>query len=505
MNYSKAIENMWTEDEHLNVFWPYGEVSHLENNITKALINTFISLPFEEQNLFLTKINSKPIPDGCTSFEVYLQRKPDAQIIKNIEADNRRLIAFSPTGCGRDYEGQEVFDPDDKVSKKKFMDNVRRAIKDKNPQFSDKDVEKCVNEEVCKIIEIQEDRGGSIPDAWILGYNDDRKPLLCVAFENKLYDLDQNQLKNHMEKSLYLNGSEEKESNCTYHTYSEILEAIYHEGEYLSEEFARYMFLLGYAKIENLSELCSAGEILKTKYAKEKCWEILECIQKKYKGTEDTVQRNSETTTNAFKKSKLHKGVIIDDRYLKEIDLDYNDNQFVLGLYFATAQTRGKDFYFNCSTEEKSLEELKADEYKLCFHFQVTGIARALREPKEYMKPADYAKLAKYISFWKSNLDKIMQTSASDRRTILELMKNEDFFTQEGYKIIEESSDNYRSQVKKSDKLYLAPEFGIIFKWSFCEAVELEKTIGFEKKIIDSINQTYRCFFPEKELIRERT
>lgn len=47
-----AILSKNSQDEHLNIFWQYNGSPHLENNITKAFINTFDSLTPEEKKAF---------------------------------------------------------------------------------------------------------------------------------------------------------------------------------------------------------------------------------------------------------------------------------------------------------------------------------------------------------------------------------------------------------------------------------------------------------------------
>ena len=200
----------------------------------------------------------------------------------------------------------------------------------------------------------------------------------------------------------------------------------------------------------------------------------------------------------------MHNGVIINDPYLKEIDLKYNDEKkaFELGLYFATTQNIGKLFFGKCSDEElkEKLEVLKAGDYKLCFHFQLIGTARAIMEPEKYMIEGNPDHLERYISFWRNNIVRIKQTNVSERKKLLKLLEKEGFLSGKDRGELKRKSNNYKSK-GGSEILNVAPEFGITFSWSFEEAAKLDKSNRLADEIIKSINDTYSCFFPNKKLL----
>ena len=65
-----------SHDRHLNLFWFYSGSPTLENNITKAFINTFDSLSIENKKAFLSQICHVKI-DYDPQFSLYLQSAPD--------------------------------------------------------------------------------------------------------------------------------------------------------------------------------------------------------------------------------------------------------------------------------------------------------------------------------------------------------------------------------------------------------------------------------------------
>ena len=81
--------------------------------------------------------------------------------------------------------------------------SIETLIRQNYPLKDEKEIEDLVRKQVNETREIIENRGDSIPDAWILiSVNNQLK--YCIAMENKLYDLDPFQLHNHCEKSLLM-------------------------------------------------------------------------------------------------------------------------------------------------------------------------------------------------------------------------------------------------------------------------------------------------------------
>ena len=60
-------------DRHLNVFCGYG-VEHLENNITKALINTINSFNHNDLKFFLEKMTGIEFQSDIVKADTFLQK-----------------------------------------------------------------------------------------------------------------------------------------------------------------------------------------------------------------------------------------------------------------------------------------------------------------------------------------------------------------------------------------------------------------------------------------------
>ena len=111
-------------DRHLNVFINYAangtdkDGEHLENNITKAFINTLESLPNDAVKSIFRNILEKDSYDinlpEVIKCEYYLQwESTNAKIkerIVKIPESNRLLLAFSPTGKHWDVAGSDTKD-----------------------------------------------------------------------------------------------------------------------------------------------------------------------------------------------------------------------------------------------------------------------------------------------------------------------------------------------------------------------------------------------------------
>lgn len=61
-------------DSHLNVFYTYGDKSHLENNITKAFVNVLQSLKNKEFREIVKTVFGFELPKGNYSSTFYLQK-----------------------------------------------------------------------------------------------------------------------------------------------------------------------------------------------------------------------------------------------------------------------------------------------------------------------------------------------------------------------------------------------------------------------------------------------
>ena len=63
-------------DPHLNVFYSYGNKSHIENNITKAFVNTLKSLFNKDFKKTIEALFGFELSSGKYTVSYYLLKKP---------------------------------------------------------------------------------------------------------------------------------------------------------------------------------------------------------------------------------------------------------------------------------------------------------------------------------------------------------------------------------------------------------------------------------------------
>ncbi len=247
------------QDPHLNLFWVYGarttdtageeiNVNYLENNITKALINTVENLPSDSCRInFLKKCNVLPEDEINSSleFDFRLQRKPDKEEVVKFLESNRILWGISPTG---DTWGERFIEQINFKDRKKSVEIIVEEIKNKfiGEDKNSEEIYKNATNIFEEIKRSHDRKGESIPDGWIMIYkvdrNGERTPFYCIAIENKWYKLDPYQLKNHWEKSLYFSEGKTRLSK-----YADIYNNMffYSEKSSVVKNFLEYITLIG--------------------------------------------------------------------------------------------------------------------------------------------------------------------------------------------------------------------------------------------------------------------
>ena len=106
-------------DRHLNVFIYYASnssnksIEQLENNITKAFLNTLESLSGTERARVFKELFSIDLSDQCECQYYLPWSSHDEEIGKTIDCipiNHRLLFAFSPTGKSWGPEGSDIKD-----------------------------------------------------------------------------------------------------------------------------------------------------------------------------------------------------------------------------------------------------------------------------------------------------------------------------------------------------------------------------------------------------------
>ena len=440
-------------DKHLNVFWQYDGKPWLENNITKALINTFESLECDSKKDFIQSFFGIDLSDRVT-FRYYLQTSPDKEDIESVDEDKRLLFAFSPTGKSWGTEGIDSGDID--LIKK----SIEVSIRQNYPLKDEKEIEDLVHRQVKETKEIIKNRGDSIPDAWILiSVNDQLK--YCIALENKLYDLDPFQLHNHCEKSLLM-----QQNRIRYAKYSEILEKLNVLKGYLIGDFLRYMYFLDYWNVDNLIQLQGMDEEHLKGYARERCRQLLVEVSRK--------------------EVSWHRGWMYryktDNDYNREVGMDYYSNLriFRMPLYFGSTQSSSRSMYKMLG--ETGYRINKKFNYCNSFHFQFMGTGKNVSESYYSCESFD---IEKYIQFWIDNSDSIWQMDKVKRAELLENMLLGEIISKAEYDRLLNFSVGY-------DKpLNVCPEFGVYCDWTFEQAQSLDEKGMFAEDICNCISEVY--------------
>lgn len=440
------------EDKHLNVFWHYEGKPNLENNITKAFINTIESLNKKDKIILFNNLFSVPLKNYEYEYVYYLQTSPEDETIKRINKNNRLLVAFSPTGKPWKFLGIDL------NNKKEIEKSIKSSLEQLNLD-GDK-IKEETNKQLEEVLDLI-DRGESVPDGWIVVYRNN-KPEYCIAFENKLYDLDPFQLRNHCEKSLFL-----RKNNIKYITYQALLEEISNLNGYLVDDFLRYMYFLEYWKIDRVKQLEDMPLEYVEKYSKNLCIEILKDVAgsrnvSHQKGWIDKIDTNNNLN--------------------KMIGLRFNNEikAFEMILALGTNQTISKSLY-------SYLKDNKTIVTKYCFsksfHFQ---------SPTSKNIGDTYCEgchnVGKYIDFWIDNIHKLKQMDKKQRSQILDEMYKCKTISKKDYLKVKSASNNY------AKKWNIVPELTIFLRWDLYDAIELDKKGLFISDIKKQLNEIYKDF-----------
>ncbi|MBR3266513.1 MAG: hypothetical protein IKI55_00070, partial [Bacilli bacterium] len=314
-------------DRHLNIFCGYGN-DHLENNITKAFVNVLNSLSYPDLKNVLEKLIGVDLPNEAHA-DFYLQTQPPRDVIESFREDKRILFAFSPTG--KSYPAPKGLDCNDREKVKEFL---REVVCKENPGLGNDDIKAEVEKRCEDFFSIHDHE--SIPDGWILIYEED-VPALLIAMEDKLYDLNPYQLKNHL-----INGMFCSEAHApVYSTFEAIAAALDSTNTYLAAQFHEYLTILGYLKLE--LSLVEAAQI-----DKEIRWRFLTAPTQHILGR---LFPENEVDLRHNKTPRIR----VDYPVLKEINLEMKDE----GLRFSMALGSKKDPAINFFNSF-SIEDLNA-------------------------------------------------------------------------------------------------------------------------------------------------
>lgn len=445
-------------DKHLNIFVPYGikdkneeqRTERLENNITKAFINVLQSLHNDKKIEDEVKIFKDLFDIDITEkdeIKFYLQNKGvKKEIVKGIKEENRILFAFCPEGKCWGIEGLDINDS------KKIKKQLKDDISNDKPGLMEKELNDEVKLAYNDILDVYKRKGESIPDAWIFIYRDNN-PLYVIAFENKKYRLDPFQLKNHIEKSLFLNVN--NDGRIIYKKYSEIITSLKNSksNKYIIDSFIEYLMMLNLYEVDDFESAFGADEDLRKeiayKYFGKKIMEGL-------KLGEVDERRGS----NVWR-------IKVNYKYIQEINLGFDKNVY-LQLAFFPNQRKARAFYDKGDVDKLS----KIVNAKQSFHLQ--NIQRNLK--KSYISNEKWD-VKDYINYWKKNVAKIKEQDSEGMRLLYK-----DFFDNH---IIDRKDYEYVISNINCKKVRIVPELVVYEEWDYEDIAN----IGMDEFIKDIKNK----------------
>lgn len=456
-------------DRHLNVFCGYN-AEHLENNVTKALINVIDSFDSSQKRKVLEKLTSLTFPNGELTTRLYLQSKPNKCDIEAVAISNRYILGISPTGKCWGYDRQDIHD-EDKL--KAEIINEWKAIE---PDLDDSEYNKIANS-VLNDIKSRRDTG-SIPDAWIF-IDINGKPSYLIILENKLYNLDPDQIYNHIEKSLGQTKSNLNEP--LYKSFKEICKILNDFECYLSNQFIEYLTILGYLEIDSLPLACSADREIR----KRVCFNPAKLIMKRIFIDGVDIRGSRQ----AVRKHLDKKG------YLREINLCLNrcenkeNPSIYLSLAICPTMSSAKYVYNNIDLPLTFSNKRIKNPYS-SFHLGFANRGQNIR--RSYLDGYEW-EINDYIKYWKKNVDSLKIMSTIEGSSFVEKLGKEGKYSLD-------QADKLANYLKtKKNPILVIPEIIYEIEWSCDEIASMKSNDEFIEELISNLKEfltKIKCHIP---------
>ncbi len=434
-------------DCHLNIFWQYDGKPYLENNITKAFINSIDSLNDTKKKEALFSLFGIKVDCNKLDLEFYLQRKPSVSKIEEFDEDKRIMFAFSPTGKCRGFNGQDT--KNDKLLFEAIKKELSETYQDEEILINE--TKKALNE----IIDSQ--RGDSIPDGWILVYVDD-KPNYIIALENKRYNLDPFQINNHIEKSLLVSSSKK---TVIYKKYRDIKDIFEKLETFVTDQFIEYLVILGYFDVEDFKIAFSSDQYIRRRLTIPFGEKILSLIG------------DGKIDKRSCNGVRLH----VNYDYLREINLFFDEDIIKVSLAFGSTQNSGRKMLEKIDSITVSKYHLV--NFKQSFHLIYFGWGKIIQS--SYVD-SNFS-VNDYILYLKKNFDLIKTQTPQEAIVLYKKMLDDGFILQENYKRLK----NYLGN--KRNKVTIVPEILIEYGWTYVE-VSMMGLEAFAKELKNKINDT---------------
>ncbi len=430
------------KDRHLNIFCVYG-VDHLENNITKAFINTLDSLnPSNQAKIYSVLLNAFINSENLKS-TFYLQQRPDKELIESVLIQHRYVVGISPTGKCWGYSYEDTQDEE------KLKVEITNQWRLEHQESSDEEIED-VALNVVKEIRERRSNKGSIPDAWIFISNLDSKYLIII--ENKLYNLDPDQINNHIEKSL-LQVNKEDKNEPKYFTFKQISEMISRSNTFLADQFVEYLTILGYLNLDSLPLACSADKDIRERLAVHAGTIIMNDIFK------SGVDRRSRSTV----RKHLNK-----NSYLREINLCFGSctsEESIIYLSLALGPTMSSaKWMFNNISLPVSFNDKHINKPFSSFHLQYN---RGKNISKSYIRNWSW-EVSDYIEYWKNHQSNLRLMTTEEAASFIEALSFDGKFP------LEQANDLSTYLKSRKNPINIVPEIVYEISWT-CEEISKMK------------------------------
>lgn len=458
--------NSYRRDSHFNLFISYGGNYGLENNITRALIIVLNEISCEEKCQVLEQlIPSLQFHKGEKyTFEFYLQTSPSAQIKSLFSLNQKYMFGFCPSG--RAWKTKNL----SSGSPKEIKAGIREAILLDDPDIDKSDLETKVEANYKDDMLRLDSRGGSIPDAWILIYENDKAPFALIACENKLIDLNPFQLRNHRLKSLGIDDLKQKGNKTDFASYRDIVSCLLKINERISSEFIVYLMDLKKFSVTNLSEIPDVSNDIVLDASRDR---ILSVMQ--------------EIKPDAINKSKWRAATFhLNDECFGDPQLCFypDSGVFYCGVYIATKMSKAKSFFLSLKNQNISDAQIKGINLRVTFHLQdvygnnLGGTYRCSLSIKEY------------LYFWMRHASSLHRIKGQ-----AELFSYLDWLVKEGGLKLDDAKD-IKLAVENGHRTTFSviPELGASKTWSLDEAKKADKEGRFVSEVKEFINSVLVTF-----------
>ena len=321
--------------------------------------------------------------------------------------------------------------------------------------------------ETIKDIKLNRFDKGSIPDAWIF-IELSSKQLYLFIIENKKYNLDPNQINNHIEKSLFQIKDSDK-NKPIYRSFVELSKCMEGIKTYMSEQFAEYLMILGYVGLESLPLACLADVDIRKNLA----MNAGRTVMKEIFG-QDVNDRSSSTVRYTINPHF---------DFLREVNLcfdrcDKEDGTIYVSLALAPTMNSAKKMYelIDFKTHFKN-EHIKYP--KESFHLQYNR-GRNIR--KSYINGFNW-NFNDYIKYWKNNTKKLhLMSTIEAGEFIVDLSKQGNYPCNQAEKFKEYI-------IKRHNPINVVPELIYEISWTCEEISQMNSNYEFENSLKKALSE----------------